>query len=132
MDLKDFISETISSIIEGVKEAQDSYQDTDVLINPGNLMRNTNSVAENSVWDNSTNVYAQSIKFDVSVTVEENSGKKGSIKILGGILNAQAGGDAALSSAVANKVQFSVPIMLPVQNSKNKGSRTKGSVTTYE
>jgi len=126
MELKEFVSETIRSIIEGVKESQVAAEEIDALVNPGGLMRNTSNVANNSVWDNSTNVYAQPVSFDVAVTVEEKSGGKGSIKILGGIINAEAGGQGGVSSAVANRVQFVVPVMLPAQNTKNPKARGAG------
>ena len=128
MELKEFVSETIQSIIEGVKNAQGSAEDNGALINPGGLMRNTNNVANNALWDNSNNVYAQPISFDVAVTVEEQAGGKGAIKILGGILNAEAGGNSGITSGVANRVQFVVPVMLPAQNTNNPGARKKGSV----
>ena len=128
MELKEFISETIQSIIEGVKTAQSAAEENDALVNPGGLMRNTTNVSDNALWDNSSNVYAQSISFDVAVTVEEESGAKGSIKILGGILNADAGGQNGLKSSAANRVQFVVPVMLPAQKTKNPNARVKGSV----
>ena len=128
MELKDFVSETIKSIIEGVKEAQSTAEQNDALVNPGGLMRNTSNVSNNALWDNSTNVYAQPVSFDVAVTVEEKAGGKGSIKILGGILNAEAGGEGGVSSGIANRVQFIVPVMLPAQNTKNPSARVKGSV----
>lgn len=128
MELKEFVSEAIQSIIEGVKNAQSSAEANGALINPGGLMRNIGNVANNSLWDNSNNVYAQPISFDVAVTVEEQAGGKGSIKILSGILNAEAGGNGGIKSGVANRVQFIVPVMLPAQNANNPDARQKSSV----
>jgi len=130
MELKDFVSETIRSIIEGVKEAQGNAETSGALVNPGGLTRNTSNVANNSVWDNLNNVYAQPVSFDVAVTVEETAGGKGSIKILGGIVNAEAGGQGGVTSAVANKVQFTVPVMLPSQQTTNPQARLKKRTTT--
>jgi len=128
MELKEFVSETIQSIVEGVKNSQSFAEESGALINPGGLMRNTSNVGTNALWDNSSNVYVQPIHFNVSVTVEEQAGGKGSIKILGGILNAEAGGNGGITSGVANTVQFTVPVMLPSQNTQNPDARHKSSV----
>lgn len=128
MELKEFVSETIRSIIEGVKIAQESAEGNGALVNPGGLMRNTGNTSNNAIWDNSNNVYAQPVSFDVAVTVEEQAGGKGSIKILGGVINAEAGGQGGAKSGIANRVQFVVPVMLPVQETKNPSAREKSSV----
>jgi hypothetical protein len=129
VELKDFVSETICSIIEGVKNAQKSTETNGALVNPGGLMRSTSNVSSNALWDNSTNVYAQPISFDVAVTVEENSGGKGSIKILGGVINAEAGGNSTVTNGIVNRVQFIVPVLLPVQETQNPNARSKSSVS---
>ena len=128
MELKNFVSETISSIIDGVRIAQIEAEKNDALVNPGGLMRSISNVSSNALWDNSNNVYAQQISFDVAVTVEENAGGKGSIKILGGVINAEAGGNGSVKSGIENRVQFVVPVFLPVQDTKNLKARVGTTV----
>lgn len=132
MELKVFVAETIQSIIEGVKNAQELAEDSGALINPGNLQLRIGEQANNTLYDQSNNVCAQSISFDVAITVEEKAGEKGTIKILGGILNAEAGGNSNLTNSIANRVQFVVPVMLPVQNTDNPEARSKVTVELLE
>ena len=125
MELKDFVSETVRSIIEGVKDAQDSAKNNSALVNPGGLSRGINNKSNNSNWDNSNNVYEQPVSFDVAVTIEEQTGGKGTIKVLGGIINADVGGQATAVSGSVNRVQFVIPVMLPVQEIANTEARIK-------
>jgi hypothetical protein len=46
MELKDFVAESLLSIVEGIKDAQSKFPEHGAHINPGNLMRGTSSVAE--------------------------------------------------------------------------------------
>jgi hypothetical protein len=73
MDPKEFVSETLISIIDGIKEAQEKSVDLGASINPGGLMRHKSSVKENSIWDNTTNNYAQAVSFDIAITAEDTA-----------------------------------------------------------
>ena len=73
MDLKEFVSETLLSIITGVADAQKKAKDLGAFVNPGGLMRNINNVSDNAIWDNTTNNYAQQVSFDVAVTAEDTA-----------------------------------------------------------
>ena len=57
MDLKEFVSETLVSIVDGIKDAQQKSHDLGASVNPGGLMRNTQSIIANSIWDNRNNNY---------------------------------------------------------------------------
>ena len=123
MDLKEFISETLVSIITAVTDAQEKSTEFGARINPAGLMRATSNVSSNAIWDNSTNNYAQSISFDVAITAED-TGKGGArIKVFSGILSGEAGGEKRNKNSVASRVQFNVPVLLPGQDIGNPAAR---------
>ena len=128
MDLKDFVSQTLISIVDGVKEAQKHANDNDAFVNPGGLMRNAANVGDNSIWDNRTNNYAQHVTFDVAVTAEDTSTGGAKVKVLSGILGGDIGGEKGNKNSVASRVQFSVPVLLPshdVGDPRARSSYTK-------
>ena len=114
MDLKDFVSKSLLSIVEGVAEAQAKAGDLGAQINPGGLMRNIAKVEDNSIWDKRTNNYARTVKFDVAVTAEDGTATNAKIGVLSGVFNLGAGGASENKNAVVSRLQFSVPVLFPV------------------
>lgn len=128
MDLKDFVSETLLSIITGVSDAQGKAKGHGALVNPAGLMRHTAKIADNAIWDNRTNVYAQPISFDIAITVGDTASSGGKIKVLAGILGGSVGGEEGSKNAVASRVQFVVPVLLPSQNVEDPMARAPGAI----
>ncbi len=123
MDLKEFVSETILSIIAGVTDAQEKAQEHGAHVNPGGLTRNTKNIADNSIWDNSTNNYAQQVSFDVAVTAEDSAKGGAKVKVLSGILGGDIGGEKGNKNVIASRVQFMVPVLLPAQDIDKPNAR---------
>ena len=123
MDLKEFVSETMLSIIAGVHEAQEKAKEYNAHVNPGGLTRSTKNIADNSIWDNSTNNYAQQVSFDVAVTAEDSAKGGAKVKVLSGILGGDIGGEKGNKNVIASRVQFIVPILLPAQKVDNPNAR---------
>ncbi|MGO4550286.1 hypothetical protein AB4059_04175 [Lysobacter sp. 2RAF19] len=116
MDLKDFVANTISGIIEGLVEAQARIDAHGAFVNPGNLMGSTKDRGESALWDNRNNNYARSISFDVALTVQEGTNTGAKIGVATGLLNLNAGGASENSQLAVNRVQFSVPILFPAND----------------
>lgn len=123
MDLKEFVSETLISIIDGIKEAQEKSIDLGASINPGGLMRNKSTVKENSIWDNTTNNYAQSVSFDIAITAEDSAQGGVKVKVLSGIFGGEVGGEKESKNVLASRVNFSVPVLFPTINIENPEAR---------
>jgi len=123
MDLKEFVSETLLSIIAGVTEAQEKAKELGAHVNPGGLTRNTKNLSDNSVWDNTTNNYAQPVSFDVAVTAEDSKKGGAKVKVLSGILGGDIGGEKGNKNVVASRVQFVVPVLLPAHEIKKPNAR---------
>ena len=116
MDLKDFVANTISGIIDGLVEAQSRIAAHGAYVNPGNLMGSTSDRGESALWDNRNNNYARSISFDVALTVQEGTNTGAKIGVATGLLNLGAGGASQNSQVAVNRVQFTVPILLPAND----------------
>jgi preprotein translocase subunit SecB len=113
MQLDEFISETISQIIKGVRDAQEREktlrrpglpQDLQAGINPRNI------VIENSVTRPSGH---QNIEFDVALTVESGAKTKGGISVLANVIKAGISKESDTSNSAVNRVKFVVPVVLP-------------------
>jgi len=126
MDLKEFVSETILSVITGVTEAQEKAKKLGAHVNPGGLTRNVSNIADNAIWDNTTNNYAQPVSFDVAVTAEDTAKGGAKVKVLSGILGGDIGGEKGNKNVIASRVQFVIPVLLPSQDIENPNSRIGG------
>ncbi len=130
MDLKEFVTETLVSIVEGVKAAQervnnnDADADADAFVNPGGLMRNSKGVADNAIWDQRTNNYARHVAFNVAVTAEDSSSGGAKVKVLTGILGGDVGGEKSNKNTAVSRVEFIVPVLLPSHNVGDPAARS--------
>jgi hypothetical protein len=113
MDLKTFISTSIVSIVEGVKEAQEQSAQHGAHVNPGGLTRPSKNIADNSLWDHSTNNFARMVSFDIAVTVEEGTATNARIGVVAGLLGATAGGASQNKELAVSRIKFEVPVLLP-------------------
>jgi hypothetical protein len=111
MELKDFVSETLKQIIEGVRAAQEAAMQTGAQINPTGL---TPAKAGSEMYSPRGQV-AQLISFDVSVTTTETDKAKGGVGIFVGGVGVAVQGASGFQNTAANRIQFAVPVVLPQQ-----------------
>lgn len=116
MKLEDYIYESLTQIISGVKKAQDFALSNEATINPKSL-RQGNSDG-NMYWDERNFRPAQIIEFDVSVTTREEGSMEGKAGVFVSVLKLGVEGKEGEQNMTSNKLRFSVPIMLPVQKPK--------------
>jgi hypothetical protein len=126
MDLKTFVSQALTSIVEGVAEAQAATAKHNAFVNPGGLMRSTQSVSTDAVWDNTSNNYARLVNFDVAVTAEEGTSTNAKIGVVTGLLGLSAGGASQNREQAVSRIQFSVPVLLPVVPGPKQARRGSG------
>lgn len=113
MELKDFVSQTILSIVEGVAAAQEQAAAHGAFVNPTMLTRTVKNIGENAIWDNRDNNLARLVRFDVAVTVEEGTATSGKIGVVSGLLNLGSTGKSEDKSIAVSRIQFEVPLLLP-------------------
>ena len=123
MELKDFIAQTISQIMEGVKESQELADKVGGAVNPKGQAYLT---AESAPFmDKETTRIGDFIHFDVEVEVIEGKGESGGAKIsipsvggFGGKLSRKR------QNRSINRVNFRLPVIYPKGDFKEKGRIT--------
>lgn len=116
MKLEDFIYESITQIISGVKKAQDFASQNEAEINPASLRQSQSS--GDMYYDDSTYRPAQKIDFDVSVTAREDGETSGKAGVFVSVLKFGIESKEGTQNSVSNRLKFSVPVMLPIQSKK--------------
>ena len=111
MNLQDFVSETISQIVQGVVTAQKSAIEHGAHVNP-RLTGTTESLSSQGLLWSGDNT-AQVVHFDVALTITEGTGTKGGIGVFAGVVNLGSTGQSKNESSSVSRVKFSVPLTLP-------------------
>jgi hypothetical protein len=112
MDLKEFVTQTLTQIAAGVREAQVPAKALGAEVNP-HLMTNWPEAAKLGFL-NASGRFAPIVQFDVALTVSEGTGTKGGIGILAGAINLGSSGQSQNEQSVVSRVKFSVPLALPL------------------
>jgi hypothetical protein len=111
MQLKDFVSQALVDIVQGVADAQSKISLPGATINPH---INTNSAEMTKLglaW--AGGVPAHFVHFDLAVTSTEGTGTKGGIGILAGAVNLGSTGQSKSENIVASRIEFTVPVTYP-------------------
>ena len=110
MKLEEFVAETLTEIISGVKKAQAQPETGNYI---SSAMIGGVKFPESSGVVHEARLLATTVKFDVAVTAEKSAeaGPKAGIKI--GVADFDIGGSGTGSVQEANRIQFSVPVFLP-------------------
>ncbi len=120
MELKEFIKESLSQIIDAVKETQEKYKDTNVVICPDNIQEVKNGlyILDENEYDNySSRSKVQNIDMDIAISVTEKEGNKSGLGIAK-IINAGISSENAQQNESISKIKFSIPIVLPTTNAQ--------------
>jgi len=122
ISLKDFISDTLVQIVEGVMHAQQETEGKKgVMINP-RVPVGERLNADGLVYDSSNDRGASLVHFDVAVTVSKEKsasagGKaeiKGFIGVVAGSVGLGAEGKTDTAKSEESRIRFVIPISLPV------------------
>lgn len=129
MDLKEFITETVSSILDSVTELQENYQDSGHLVAPALNSSERKTVLPDPTLNTARVV--EDITFDVAVTAssEKTGGGKAGIKVLSLELGGGLKGSSTHESI--SRVQFKIPLVLDANSDLQslEGARRARRVT---
>ncbi|MDO3390616.1 hypothetical protein Q3C19_09025 [Bacteroides sp. ET489] len=120
MELKEFIKESLSQIIDAVKETQEKYKDTNVVICPDNIQEVKDGlyILDENEYDNySSRSKVQNIDMDIAISVTEKEGNKSGLGIAK-IINAGISSENTQQNESISKIKFSIPIVLPTSSSQ--------------
>ena len=114
MQLKDFITGTISQIVDSVFELQEQYKDKDVIINPDTTLI---SEGEYTLPPNATecpkpNRIIQFLEMDIALSVTENNNVKSNVGVAT-IIKAGVASHIDNKNSNISNVKFNIPIGLP-------------------
>jgi len=115
MELKEFVSQSIQQIFEGVKQAQSQTKDINGMIAPSKLRMSDKEIPNHqSVIGYYHTTPIISIDFDISVTTQDLTQDKTGAGIFVAALGIGGQIGSESFSNQLNKLRFSVPVILPL------------------
>lgn len=104
MELKEFVSRTLTEIAEGVAEGAKAAEATGAIVNP----RERNPRGEDGVSGKCID-----IEFTVGLSVTDAAKAKGGIGVVAGIFAIGTHGESNATTGATTHIKFSVPMILP-------------------
>lgn len=114
MELKEFVSSTLTQIAEGVKMAQDSYKSLGGEVNPKGFQQVSGDIPygkEIAIKSNASLLC--NVQFEVALTSDNSSGSTGGIGVLFGAVSIGGKTNEEARQTSLTKVKFNVPVKLP-------------------
>lgn len=109
MELKEYIKETLTQIVDGIRDSQAAMKERGALIAPeGYLFKGKGAVGDDFIC-------VESVDFEVAIEVNGSSDKKGGIKTP--VIEVLIG--KSTNTGDCNKVSFSIPIVYPRMGTKD-------------
>jgi len=106
MELHEFVRETLTQIINGVVEAQNSKIVQD----------NKAEIVPYSVSSDNAKITNRNIEFDIVVTTQSENATKSGMGVFVGPVGVGTQAKINSNDSLQNRVKFSVPIVFPMQN----------------
>lgn len=118
MDIKDFVKETLTQISDGICEANSLMKSNKSFVVASNFMNIGDKYKYDGYsCDKDGNTHLiRDVEFDIMVNVKDTStsGRKGSIEVAS-LLKFGAGTESQQFSQNTNRVKFSLPLALPLE-----------------
>lgn len=121
MDLKDFISTSLTQIAEGILAASEALKDTDAVINPTRLTTYSNAAqgfGRTAERDDSGGRLVERVTFDVAVSTEGETLGKAGLKVGVASFGVNIGGDMKEKAGKESRIQFTIPMVFPSVRTK--------------
>jgi hypothetical protein len=110
MELKEFLTQTLVQISEGVQEAQKQVKDSGCIINP--LTDHKGTQIQEEYQNNFRQI--QTVKMSIAVSVTESNDTKAGIGIVASIIQAGKSNGESEQNQTINRIEFEIPVALPV------------------
>lgn len=108
MELKEFVSQSLIQIMEGVRDAQEKAKEFNARVNPFTDVRTDAFAIEYTFKD------TQHVEFEVCVTSEDKKGAAGGLSVLFGAISVSGKVEDTASKIALNRLKFSVPVIYPM------------------
>jgi hypothetical protein len=112
MDLKDFVSETLVQIADGIEQAQKQLAEkkSQAIINT-----NTTSDGSGRLVTGGVRKPVEIVEFDVAILANEGTETKAGFGLaVVSLLNIEAGGKSNKSNGSESRIKFKVPMVFPM------------------
>jgi hypothetical protein len=119
MELKEFITQTIISINQGIIDAQEQTKDSGIIINPKNLKKK--GLNDYLPYDGHP-AQVQDIEFNVVVNVTEGDESKIAVGAFTGIFSGGVSNSNQNNNSTQTTIKFSLPIQFPSDDELKKVS----------
>ncbi len=116
MNLREFVKETLKQLIEGVVDAQAFAKESGAVVVPP--VSATSVPGGAPMRPRASGGFVFDIDFDVAVMTAESGETKGGAGLFVGWLGAGARHTAGATGETANRVKFTVPVVLPQQRNQ--------------
>ncbi len=116
MELQEFVAESLTQILAGVKAAEERAGEHGGVINP--RVRSAGGDKRPVVVTGTGLRPAETVYFDVAVTVVEGTEAKAGIGVVAGVFGIGAKGSSTAESSSISRLKFSVPIAFPFIDSE--------------
>ena len=114
MELHEFVKITLEQIVLGVSSAQTAIADTGARVNPKDLSRL--GPGDGILFDPKTGRPVQEVAFDIAVTISQGREAHAGAGIFVGVFGFGAQGKKEGRRSHVDRIQFSVPLSLPIQD----------------
>jgi len=108
MELKDFIKETITQIVEGVVEAQEQINKHGAEINPKKVQ--FREAGQNNYYNSGK---PQAVEFDIGLTSIKKTGSSEGIGVFLGSVSLGKKNEEGDEHTAISRIKFSLPLVLP-------------------
>ncbi len=116
MDLKEFISVSLSQIAEGIIDANDKLKDKGAFVNPNAVQAYSNDAKAFGRLNADFKDHLQLVElvsFDVAVQVESGAQTGGGLKISIASIGVGAEGSSSESHSSDSRIRFQIPMVYP-------------------
>ena len=110
MELKEFITQTLININQGIIDAQEQTKDSGLIINPKNFRKRGDNTYE-QYGGNPAQV--QDIEFNIVVNVAEGNNAKIAVGVVTGILSGGASNTNQNNNSTQTTIKFNLPVQFP-------------------
>jgi hypothetical protein len=113
MELKEFITKTLTEIIDGVSDAQKYAETKGAKVNPGKLALLKAGTSQPTFSDSRHENFVQIIDFDIAVVASDNTKDKAGIGVFAGAFGIGGQMQNEENNSNNSRIKFSIPIFLP-------------------
>lgn len=117
MELREFITQTLININQGIIDAQDQTKDSGIIINPQNIRKRDSNIYE---FYNGNSAPIQEIEFNVVVNVTEGKDSKIAVGAFTGMLSGGVSNTNQNNNSTQTTIKFSIPVQFPSNDELKK------------